>query len=293
LRDAESDFGFGLDCTVLSGVAHWTRQWFPNAVSFSMTIDTNAYLSRWACRRLPLDETPALVERLAALGIEQAWVGSFDALLHRDVAGVNLRLVEECETHSDGLLVPFGCVNPTLPDWREDLRRCDEEHGMPGIRLHPDYHGYELSDPLFAELLDLAVERELLVQIALKMEDERTQHPLLRVPSVDTAPLPELMRARPEARVVLLNALRDLRGTSLDAMAELPNVFVEISMLEGVGGIERLIGSYPYERVLFGTYTPFFYAESAVGKLRESEPGAVIEEAIRHGNAAKLLAARA
>lgn len=253
-----------------------------------MTIDTNAYLSRWPCRRLPLDEPDALVEKLTSLGIEQAWVGSLDALLHRDVAAVNLRLARDCAQHGGGMLVPFGCVNPMLPDWREDLRRCDEEHGMPGIRLHPDYHGYPLGGPLFAEILDLAGERDLIVQVALKMEDERTQHPLLRVPMVDTSPLPELLRTRSDVRVVLLNALKDLRGASLDALAELPNVFVEIAMLEGVGGIERLMTSFPFERVLFGTYAPFFYPESALGKLRESEPGSEIERAIRQGNAMKL-----
>lgn len=252
-------------------------------------IDINAYLSRWPCRRLPLDEPGALVEKFAALGVEHAWVGSFDALLHKDVGGVNLRLAGDCATHGDGMLVPFGCVNPTLPDWREDLRRCDEEYGMPGIRLHPNYHGYELSDPLFAEVLDLATGRGLIVQIALKMEDERTQHPLLRVPATDTSPLSDLLRTRPESRVVLLNSLRDLRGPSLEAVTGLQNVFIEISMLEGVGGIERLITTFPYERVLFGSYAPFFYPESAVGKLQESELGAEIEGAVRQQNAAKLL----
>ena len=44
-------------------------------------IDTNVYLSRWPFRRLPLDETPALVAKLHEQGVEQAWAGSFDAVL--------------------------------------------------------------------------------------------------------------------------------------------------------------------------------------------------------------------
>ena len=253
-------------------------------------IDTNIYLSHWPGRRLPLDETPALVEKLADLGVTQAWAGSFDGLLHKDIAAVNQRLADECVVRGDGMLIPFGSVNPTLPDWQDDLRRCDEEHGMPGIRLHPNYHGYTLDQPEFSDLLDLAGERRLIVEIALKMEDNRTQHPLLQVETVDTTPLPDLLRSRPELQVVLINSMRDLRGPSLEPFAGLGNAWIEISMLEGVGGIERLIPDFPYERVLFGTYAPFFIPESAVLKLQESELGAEIEGAIRSGNANRLLA---
>ena len=171
-------------------------------------IDVNVSLSRWPFRRLQFDEAPALVTKLRSLGIVQAWAGSFERVLHRDIEGVNLRLAAECQ-QTNGFLLPFGAINPMLPDWEEDIRRCHENHKMPGVRLYPNYHGYTLDSPLFERLLDLCAARGLTVQIAASMEDERTQHPLVRVPPVDVVALPQVMAKVPAARVILLNALRD------------------------------------------------------------------------------------
>src|SRR6266568_4178717 len=178
-------------------------------------IDVNANLSRWPLRRLRGDDTAALVAMLRRQGVVQAWAGSFDGLLHKDIASVNSRLADECRRHGGGLLLPFGSINPKLPDWQEELRRCVEEHRMAGIRLHPNYHGYKLNDPHFARLLKLATERRFPVQLAFVMEDERMMHPLLRVDPVDTTSLAELVKQTPGLRLVLLNSLRTLRGQAL------------------------------------------------------------------------------
>lgn len=256
----------------------------------SALIDTNVNLFRWPFRALPCDETPRLIETLRKNNIAGAWAGSFEGLLHRDVGGVNLRLARECEERGDGLLLPFGTVNPTLPDWEDDLRRCHEELGMPGIRLHPNYHGYKLDDPRFRRLLELAADRGLIVQLAVKMEDERTQHPLVQVEEVDTSPLVELLKKLPPLQLVLLNALRSIRPDQTETLATEHGVSFDIAMLEGVGGVRRLLETVPVGRVLFGTHAPLFYMESAVLKLRESPLSGVQRMAISEGNARRLLA---
>lgn len=251
-------------------------------------VDVNVNLSRWPLRRLPGDEPDKLVAKLRAQHVVQAWAGSFDGLLHRDVAGVNRRLAEQCRAHGAGLLVPFGTINPQLPDWQEDVRRCAVDHQMPGIRLHPNYHGYELTDPKFAELLRLAGGRGLVVQIVVTMDDERMQHPLLRVPHVDLQPLPELLPTVPNLSVVVLNAFRSMSIGQVATLAQAGRVYFDFAMLEGVGGLDKLLRDVPVDRVLFGSHFPLFCFESAHAKLRESAVSGKIAHAICSGNAQSL-----
>ena len=255
-------------------------------------IDVNVNLSRWPLRHLGYDDTRKLATMLRRHNVTQAWVGSLDGVLHKDIAGVNERLADECGLYGRNRLIPFGSVNPKLPDWEEDLRRCVEIHRMPGIRLHPNYHGYTLDDPAFARLLRLAAERGVIVQLALVMEDERMMHPLLRVEPVSTAPLTDIVRQTPGLRLILLNALRTLRGRSLLDLIAAGEVYVEISMLEGVGGVGKLLAELPSNRLLFGSHAPLFYFESALLKLKESPLKAEELNAIRRENAQRLIATR-
>jgi len=255
-------------------------------------IDTQVYLSRWPFRRIPGDEdTAALVELLRRHGVVQAWTGSFGGVFHKDVGAVNARLAEACRTDGEGLLVPFGTVNPKLPDWEEELRRCAEEYRMPGIRLHPNYHCYGLDDPAFVRLLELAADRGSIVQLVAWMEDTRHQNPLMPVPEVDLAPLAEIVGGLPNLRIVLHNALHVPGIKALPSLVKCKHVYFDLAKLELIEGLAVALKSMPIERLLFSSYSPMFYFESTLLKLRESALSKSQAERILQDNAQQLLAA--
>jgi predicted TIM-barrel fold metal-dependent hydrolase len=260
-------------------------------------VDTNVHLFRWPFRRLKYDRTEALVRKLRRHRIAQAWAGNFEAVWHKQLDGANRRLADECRGRGDGLLVPIGSVNPAWPDWEEDLRRCHEQYRMPGIRLYPAYHGYRLDHPELLRLLGAAARRGLIVQVAIRMEDERVHHPSVVAPAVDASPLPEALARVPGARVQLLNADTVFRSGHVRALIERTRTTFDIAAVEGDGGLGRLMadahpnyrGRVPVERLLFGTHAPFFPCESALLKLIESPLDRAQLDAIMFSNARRLL----
>mgnify|MGYP001115732611 CR=1 FL=1 len=252
-------------------------------------IDTNVYIGQWPFRRLEYDQVDRLTAKLRDFGVVQAWVGNFEALLHRDIRAVNARLVEICRGQGQNFLVPFPTVNPKLPDWHEDLRQIVEVYRLPGIRLHPDYHGYTLDDADFKDLLVRAAQANLLVQLVLMMEDERSIHPALKVPMVDPKPLLELIPQISGLKILLLNAQRVTPLPLLGELVKAGHVYVDIAWQEGVGGIANLLSRVPAERVVFGSYFPRFYFLSGILKLRESAVTGEVLTAIATENARRLL----
>lgn len=253
-----------------------------------MIIDTNTHLGSWPFRRPPWSETADIVKKLRSVQITEAWSGSFEGMLHKDLAAVNARLAAECQRFP-GFLIPFGSVNPRQPDWEEDLRRCQEQYHMPGIRLNPNYHSYRLDDQAFAQLLEKATERRLIIQIVVRMEDERTHHPLMQVPAVDLRPLPGVLARVPAARLQILNASFDPKDETTVVLARSRKVHFDFANVESVGGLAKMLQRVGRERVVFGSHFPLFYPESALLKIRESALSDEEVQAVQHANARALL----
>lgn len=246
--------------------------------------DSHVYLGENPFRKLGAENRDEFIQSLSKRGVTDAWTGSFEGLLRRDVASVNLALAQACQ---GTMLRPCGTINLALPDWQEDVKRCAEGHGMRIIRLHPNYHAYDLKSPAFRDLLALSVKHRLLVQLVVQMEDERTQNPLVRTAPLDLQPLPGILQEMKEARVMLLNANAAML---LRHVQTCPNLWLDFAMIEGVGGVENLLKTWPQERLVFGSFAPVFYWESARLKMQESALPPAQHAAVQWQNAASLLA---
>lgn len=262
-------------------------------------IDTNVNLFRWPFRKLKYADTAALVAKLRRHRVIEAWAGSYEALLDKDIAGVNERLAAECRTHGGGLLRPIGSVNLAWPDWEEDLRRCHELFKMPGVRIFPGYQPFDLGHADFPRLLALVRERGLLLQVVFSMEDSRVHHPAITPAPVVAAPLVAALRREPHAKVQVLHFAGNAQGSDLVALMRETSAAIDISRWEGNGAVGRMVGTrpetktprVPVERALFGSHAPYFPLETAILKLIESPLDATQLHAIMQGNARRLLPA--
>lgn len=247
-------------------------------------VDTHVYLGHWPHARLPGEEPRELVDQLRHGGIVRAWVGSFDGLFHKDIAAANDRLASACSQYNE--LIPFGSVNPTLPDWKDDLRRCHEMHHMPGVRLHPIYHGYELGDARLNELLTITAATNLIVQLVVWLDDTThrwlapTQRAKELKPNLSEEVLAQWKSQILPLRLVIVGA--DIVDVpSWKDLISQRAVYFDTTRVQKPNQLSELLKLVTAERVLFGSAGPLHSSatqRSLFDSMASSEQRAILHE---------------
>ncbi len=250
-------------------------------------IDTHVYIGHWPHQYFPANDLADVVATLRQNRVSQAWVSSFDGLFHKDIGGVNQRLADTCSRTANGTLIPFGTINPMLPDWEEDVRRCHEAFHMPGIRLHPNYHGYTLDDPRFALLLESATARKLIVQLVAWMEDER--HLLLNphAAQVDLKPLAEKIAPLQGLKLVVANGDYTANDDATRALLTMKQLYFDFTRTQDA---KSLLDKTSPDRVVLGSCSPLHGLEAVLSKMQTSQLKDGDRQAIASENAGKLIA---
>ncbi len=251
-----------------------------------MIIDVNAYLGHFAFRQLRHNTAESLLTLMDSKKIDKAIVSSASAITYRNAHAGNEEVAEEVRGHRKRL-IPFAVINPFYAGWRNDLKICNKEFGMTGLRLYPKWHNYQLSDSCCRELVDAATQHGMIISIPIRVEDNRERSWLLNVPDVPLEEIVGLVRAHPEARFILLNGSGFTRSPLGRKNNNLPNNYaIGLSRLSAVlrNEIGELFTTLGIERVMLGTGMPFNYPGPALVKLEVLDASETDKEKIRSQN---------
>lgn len=185
-------------------------------------------------------------------------------------------------------IIPFGSVHFMAEDWEAELERI-KELGLKGVKLHPDYQGFEIDDKKMFPLYKKCAELGLIVMFHAGWDCVSPDYIHAR---------PEASRRAHEAVPELKMVLAHMGGNELaeDVLKYLAGVegsiyfdtsFVADRCPDSV--IEEIILKHGADRILFATDCPWCSGKAEadmINRLRLSEEE---KEKIFHKNAEKLL----
>lgn len=230
--------------------------------------DVHAHIGHWPFRHLPFTDARSLLEEMDRLEIERAAVCHTHGVFYKNTQSANEELLRELETARDRLL-PVATLNPAYVGAEADFGLCVREHGMAGLRLVPQYHGYSLEDPRAISLAAAAAQARIPVIVPRLLVDPRQRHRLDIEETVDLGALATFARKVPEATIVGVEYALGADPATVEILRATPNLLFEISRIAllNTAALTGLLDAVGAGRLLFGTGMPFKVPEVSVLKL--------------------------
>lgn len=217
-----------------------------------MKLDLNCFSGNWPFYKVRYNTVKKLTQLHSRCGIEGGLVSSLEALFYQDPYEAEAELAKELFGTN---YAQAAVVNPTLPGWQENLKRCVEILGIKAVRLIPSYHGYTLADPVMEQVAAMLRQYQLPLVLTVRIEDERTTW---------------MVKPRPIAIdevKVFLQSFADIRtlitNIQIDELAELADLFeVRANLFADTSGLVR--GLFPVDmaypltngQLVFGSSAP-------------------------------------
>ncbi len=268
-----------------------------------MRLDLNAFFGQWQfwpLRHPAPDDVLRLMDRH---GIDRAAIASLRGL-YGERRAANAETLAAAGAHPDRF-IPVAVISPMRPRAEEPPgaqrpggRSAQEapalsaaaevrslaEQGFRALRLYPLLHGYRLHDPFADEVCEAAAERRLPVIVCTR--------PMMnfRFATVPIEEVGALAGRHPKTPFILSgpNYLTESRAAVL-VMGQCPNVAIEITCMQGMDALGRMVETVGPDRVLFGTGMPLHYPACNVAKLVHARVPESVREAVGGGNAKSLL----
>ncbi len=276
-----------------------------------MLIDINAYVGHWPFKQLQYNTCSKLLERMNRFGVDMSVISNINGIFYKNTQSANEELYNEIRSDNKfkDRFIPLAVINPIYAGWRDDLELSLKELGMKGIRLYPQYHDYEITDPSLVELVKLARDYRVPVVFDIRMVDSR-QRSWLDIPVFDynatvkkdiifkewnLQNILPIIREVPDAKYIIVNLANSISLDPADIeLIKNRDVLFDTSgrAIRAEDTLSELLIRFGKEKFSFGTHSPVL--DYITGRLRiesmspEEADGQTLD-LLRSGNAKRIL----
>lgn len=261
-----------------------------------MLIDINTYIGHWPFRQLRDNTCKDILNRMNEVGIDQSIVSNLNGIFYKDVHSANEELFEAIRASGkkSDRLVPLAVINPIYSGWKNDFRVATERFGMKGIRLHPQYHGYDLTNENCVTLVKMARDKGLPVMFSLRMVDSRPSSWMDISKEWALKDIMPIIKAVPDAKYAIVNVANNsqLNVYNKDEMELFRNTDLVMDtsgrMILNLGEMLRTYGT---DKFAFGTHAPLLDHITGLLRIESLRPEEAIPQdkiLLNAGNAKRI-----
>ena len=215
-------------------------------------MDLNCFSGNWPFHKVRYNTVEKIAQLHKRCGIEGGLISACEAIFYQDPYEAEVSLAKELA--GTGYYHAMT-LNPTLPAWKDDLRRCIEVLGTKAVRLVPGYHNYTLNDEIMIEVTDALKAYKLPLLLTLRTEDDRTTW-MIKPRSIPMDEVKVFLENHKDIPTLLAN----IRLNEIAALAELfaarNNLFTDTSgFMRGLFPVDT---AYPLVngQLVFGSAAP-------------------------------------
>jgi uncharacterized protein len=259
-----------------------------------MLVDSNTYVGHWPFKHLKYNTCEAVLGRMNQYGVDAAVLSNLNGIFYKNTQPANVALMEEIRSKKafQDRFIPFAVINPIFGGWKDDFNTCADKLGMKGIRLYPQYHGYELSNPYLVELVKRARDRGLPVAFSLRMVDSRPSSWLDITQEWSLKDLVPIVRQVPDARYLVLNVANSTQLNEEDLQLFRSADLILDTSGRNMSNLGELLQKFGKTKFAFGTHSPildYLTGLLRVEALTSQEADEPTRELLRGGNIQRFL----
>lgn len=254
--------------------------------------DVSAWLGPYPFRCLSKESLYDLRQRALKNQVEHVIVSGYDNLFAQNGLNYWEKWANILAAQNDASFEAeyWPVVNPVLTG---ELRRLEEglrKWPCRGVRLLPSYHDYRAWNPEVVKLMALAREHDLIVQVFVRIADERW-HWMHHQPAFDfTQDVAYLTSMFEQNQLMICGAsLGELQSIS-SRLRTHTCLHADLSRVRGpVFAMDHVVEILPLEKLVFGSLWPVQILEATLWEITSSRLSSAQQHAILQGNARRLI----